>query len=1110
MRETPEHWSRVEAIVDRALDAPAEARAEIVRSECGGDAELLEAVERWLEACEAPALMPDTNAAAFAARILEDMLSGRSEIPPEVSRVGPYRLLREIGRGGMGAVFLAERDDGQFAMRVALKLMRTGTSTDPRLERRFREERQILARLEHPNIAALLDGGITDDEQPYFVMQYVEGSPIDRFCDERLLSIEERLTVFLDVCDAVQHAHERLVVHRDLKPSNVLVGADGKAKLLDFGIAKMLEVATEAEPGGLTRTGERLLTPDYASPEQIRGEPIGPASDVYALGVMLHELLTGRWPYRRTASTPHAVERAVLEEPATVPSAAVTGVPRAAASVDRERSPEEIGRARATTPERLRRRLKGDLDAIVLKALEKDPQARYATAGAMAEDVRRHLAGQPILARGRAPGYRLRRLVRRNLVPLSAGALGLAAGVVVLALAGGRGPEGFTPDPRDGTDAPVLAVGRIADHRDGHAGEHVAPLADMLATNLARTRGLDVLSAARMYELIELASDAEQPSDDSYARAARRAGATVLLDGAIYSMQDGRVRMDVRRVDLASGSIAGAESATGADLFAVADSATRRLVAELGLVPPPGSIADVTTRSLAAYDLYSEGLRRYFAGDETAAREAFDAALREDSTFAMAAYYGARSAFYIWRAPSATVAERDAFESRMALARRLAERTSDRERLMIRAWDTSNHLAPELAAVAETLVVRYPHEVEGHLAMGMSLELQGDFRDAIPYFLRVMELDSMSLRAGAAICNACEAVADVVEAYALSGSLDLAEREARRWLEIQPTSPGAHRRLADVLAAQGRHEEVTALWASARDFPLSQDTTLPLAKHWIRAGELQRADSTITLWLRSAMGPERAALLLLHGVVLRNQGRFREALAVARELRAAAGDPPMAGAAPPSALLEAQVLLELGRHAEAHALFDSIARWPAPGQPPSVQATFRVTALAMVAAARAAAGDTVRWGELADSLERDGQRAFLFRPRDQHFYARGLLLAARGEDDEAIRTLRAALAAAATDFGRVNLELARLLLGSDRPYEAVDVLRPLERGWFMESTNLHNTLTEVHEMLGQAWEAAGEPDSAAVHWRRVASDWVYADAPLRPRRDYALGRLAGG
>jgi len=1082
--DPPDRWARVESIVDRALDLAPDRRAAFVRDACGDDAELRSAVEQWLAACDAPTSFPHSPAAIFAAPLIEAEAAAAAD--PDATgafRIGPYRLIRELGRGGMGTVFLAERDDGQFDRRVALKLMRRGAGTDAQLRRRFLEERQILARLEHPHIAALLDGGITADGQPYFVMQYIEGQPIDAFCDERSLSVEARLAIFLNVCDAVQHAHAHKVVHRDLKPNNILVAADGQAKLLDFGIAKLLEAGGGVEPAGLTRTGERLLTPDYASPEQIRGEAVTPASDVYTLGVLLNRLLTGSWPYRRGQRTPHELERAVLEDEPTLPSATVAGPSR-------------------TGADRLRRRLRGDLDAIVLQALCKQPDHRYSTAGDLASDIRRHLAGLPIHARGRATLYRLAALARRHRVSVAAGAAGMLAGAALLAfgLAGARPDVGASAS--DPIDTPVLAIGRIADHRDGHNGESAAPLADMLATNLARTQGLGVVSAARMYELLHQAGPAE-PTDESYARAARLAGATQIVDGAIYSTASGGVRLDLRRVDVASGGIAGAQTASGGDLFAVADSATVHLVAELGLVAPPGSVADVTTRSLVAYRLYTTGLKHFYTRDQPAAEAAFEAALREDSTFAMAAYYSARNNAYYWRSPIATAAQRELFESRMALALRLAGNAGDRERLIMRAWYALHHLAPEMRAIAETLAIRYPHEIEGHLTLGQSLGFEGDLLGSIPHFARVFEMDSAAVRAGAETCAACEALGGIGEAYAVADSLEAAERHVRMWLELQPSSPAPHLRLADVLDAQGRHDETAALLRSGVPLGSPLDSMIAVAKHWIRAGELETADSTLRIWASSAVGPERAALLYYHAVALRNQGRLAEALAAARRLRAAAGERAGAGAAPPSALVEAQMLLELRRFREAEALFDSITRWPAPGQPASVQATFRVLALTMVAATQYATGDTTRLAALADSLQRDGERAFMFRPRDQHLYVRGLLHAARGQDDLAIESFQRAQRSVTSDFARVNLELARLLVRHARAEDAIATLRPAARGWFLDTTNLHASLTEIHEMLALAWHAAGRPDSAAKHWTRVARDWRHADAQLQTRRAYA-------
>ena len=334
-------------------------------------------------------------------------------------RIGPYRVLRRIGRGGMGAVYLAERDDGQFEHRVAIKVLRADRA-GPELRRRFLTERRILAQLTHENIAWLLDGNVTEDGSPYLVMEYVDGRPIIEWCDQRHRTIAERLALFLEVCSAVEYAHRRLVVHRDLKPGNILVTDAGAVKLLDFGIAKLLEPEPElALPA--TRTGLRLMTPEYASPEQVRGDTVGTPSDVYQLGVLLYELLTGRRPYATDGSSLAQIEAAIVSTDPVRPSAALTSLP----------DPGAIAEVRGTTRSRLNRRLAGDLDHIILKSLRKEPEQRYGSVTALAEDVRRHLEGRPVLARRGTVRYRAARFVRRHRVGVC------AAGLVALSLVAG-------------------------------------------------------------------------------------------------------------------------------------------------------------------------------------------------------------------------------------------------------------------------------------------------------------------------------------------------------------------------------------------------------------------------------------------------------------------------------------------------------------------------------------------------------------------------------------------------------------------------------------------------------------------------------------------------
>lgn len=367
-------------------------------------------------------------------RAIEDAAQGVvSEASFIGQEVGPYRLLRELGRGGMGAVYLAERVDGQFEQQVAIKLMLAG-ALNPKIVERFRTERQILARLDHPNIARLFDGGTTAEGLPYFVMEHVAGEPIDVYCDRRRLRTHERLALFRTVCSAVESAHRQLVVHRDLKPWNILVTDEGAPKLLDFGIAKLVE--PDDSRAAVTMAGERAMTLEYASPEQVRGEPVSTATDVYALGLLLYELLTGRRAHRLTSSQPTEVERVVCEMTPERPSTVVTQEfdesedGRGAGTCT---SAEEVSEARCTDPAKLKRHLVGDLDNIVLQALRKEPERRYASVGEFSDDVRRHLEGLPVRAHEDSWSYRTQKFVRRHRWALAAAALivlSLVAGLV--------------------------------------------------------------------------------------------------------------------------------------------------------------------------------------------------------------------------------------------------------------------------------------------------------------------------------------------------------------------------------------------------------------------------------------------------------------------------------------------------------------------------------------------------------------------------------------------------------------------------------------------------------------------------------------------------------
>jgi serine/threonine-protein kinase len=414
MTPAAERYARAHELFDAAVDLGPPERAALLDERCANNEALRREVEALLES--------DAQSSSFAE---EPVFSIPSDLFPEEredqlagQRFGVYEVIRELGRGGLGAVYLAARADDEYRKEVALKLIRRGLDTDDIL-RRFRTERQILAQLDHPNIARLLDGGTSDDGLPYFVMEYVKGEPITAYCDQHALKLKERLELFRKVCAAVTYAHQNLVVHRDLKPSNILVTTDGEPKLLDFGIAKLLSAEDDVS---LTQTapGLRALTPEYASPEQIKGEKITTASDVYSLGVLLYELLTGDKPYRVKTRTTEEISRAIIDQEPTRPSTA-TGRGDGSSKLE----PQDL------------KLLRGDLDNIVLMALRKEPTRRYVSAERLSEDIRRHLDGRPVRARNATFSYRAQKFIKRNKIGVAAGLivfLTLVSGIVVTLL----------------------------------------------------------------------------------------------------------------------------------------------------------------------------------------------------------------------------------------------------------------------------------------------------------------------------------------------------------------------------------------------------------------------------------------------------------------------------------------------------------------------------------------------------------------------------------------------------------------------------------------------------------------------------------------------------
>ena len=513
---TPERWLKVEEIFQAALDLGPMERDQYVSQVCAQDESLRREVQALLSQHES------------AGDLLEEPLYGQTGIPALESlahedvdpmigrRLGAYRIEREIGRGGMGAVYEAIRVDLEFNKRVAIKLVKRGMDTDFIL-RRFRKERQILAALDHPHIALLLDGGTTDDGLPYFVMEYIEGQPLYRYCDNHQLSIGERLKLFSAICDAVHYAHQKQVVHRDIKPSNVLVTAEGAPKLLDFGIAKLLNPDLAGDiTHDPTATAMRLMTPEYASPEQVQGDPTTPSTDVYSLGVLLYELLTGHRPYRLRNRAPHEIARVICEEPPAPLSIIITrpdDILPTAYSGDEATTLRQLYTARKATLESLRREFAGDLDNIVMRALRKEPQWRYQSAEQLREDLTRYLEGRPVSDLPAAPlgGWQAR-----------AETVSTENSLAVLPLK--------MLDLREGADSGAEYLG--------------TGLADALITRL---------SGIRRFEVRPTSSVLRYGGESDPLAAGRALGTAFVLDGRLRRAGD-RIRVTVQLLNVSDGT----------------------------------------------------------------------------------------------------------------------------------------------------------------------------------------------------------------------------------------------------------------------------------------------------------------------------------------------------------------------------------------------------------------------------------------------------------------------------------------------------------------------------------------------------------------------------
>ncbi|HET9513757.1 MAG TPA: protein kinase, partial [Gemmatimonadales bacterium] len=631
-------WDRLQNLFHQALPLGPAQRAVLLERECQDDESLRTEVERLLAAADRGAGFIEQPAIAHAGT------EPASDPVPINRRIGPYRLMAELGRGGMGAVYLAQRDDGAFTQRVAIKLIKRGMDTDQVLAR-FRAERQILASLDHPNIARLLDGGTTDDGLPYFAMEYIEGQPIDAFAGERHLTVEQRLALFLQVCDAVAYAHANGVVHRDIKPLNTLVTPGGVPKLLDFGIAKVLQ--DNPDEITATVTGLRLLTPDYASPEQVEGRRATAASDVYSLGVVLYELLTGCSPYPLSSRTPQEVIAAVCTTEPDRPSAVVTH-PGEGTGRPRRAGPPTGPGSSASNARPLSRRLRGDLDTIVLRALRKEPDRRYASVASLADDIRRHLDGRPVLARAEKLGYRAGKFARRHRTALITAALAVVSAGVLTAI-------GLTvARPGAGTERATLFANAALTPRDrilvadfvDRIGDPTltATVTEAFLIDLGQSPVVRVLTPRQVRaSLARMERSPDIALDDSLARElAVREGVKAIVTGTLARLA-GSYTINLQLVSAHSGEALLAVRETAADssqLIAAVDRASKTLRRRIGeslreLEEMP-SLEQATTASLPALRLYTEGQRLFRRGQRQMGIDRLEAAVALDTGFAAA------------------------------------------------------------------------------------------------------------------------------------------------------------------------------------------------------------------------------------------------------------------------------------------------------------------------------------------------------------------------------------------------------------------------------------------------------------------------------------------
>jgi TolB-like protein/Tfp pilus assembly protein PilF/tRNA A-37 threonylcarbamoyl transferase component Bud32 len=789
---TREEWRRIKAVAAGALEQPDDARGAYLAATCGDDRDLREQVESLLaSAAEASPLFETPSLLLAGARAIVETLA-RFESSRVGEQIGAYRVVRELGGGGMGAAYLAVRADQTYERTVAIKVLKRGMDTEAVL-RRFRHERQILAGLDHPNIARLLDGGTTADGLPYFVMEYAEGVPIDRYCDERQLSIRERITVFCKVCDAVRHAHAHRVIHRDLKPGNILVTADGEPKLLDFGISKVLA----ADPLESTESTafSRAMTPQYASPEQMRGAPVTSASDVYSLGLLLYELLTGRRAYSLDGLTLQEIDRIVsTQEP--------------------------------LRPSTHRRELAGDLDNIALMALRKEPARRYATVDDLSDDLLRHLDGRPVRARSDEVGYRAARFLKRHRARVIEAALVLALLIVAATWwSSARAPTG------SGATVQSLAVMPF-DVKGSAEAEYLSDgLAEGLIDGLSRLPRLKVLSRGTAFGFKGRTIDPHSISRDFHVQ-------RVVLGRLVEAGSQIDLEIDV--VDGNGGRVWNSHYTDAlAGLSGLQDRIVRDVAAQLHVDLAEAPVARRHSSDSEAYQLYLRGRYLWNKRTEdgfTRGLDYFKQALAKDPRYALA-YAGIADCYNllgIWGAMApheAMPKVKEAALAAIAIDNTLAEAHTS---LAFVHWVYDWDWAAAGREFEEALRLD-PSYATAHDWYAYYLASIGRFDEAIAHVKQAQTIEPVSL----------SIATDVGEILYWARQYDRAVDQLRGVLQIEPDFPMARNILGLAYLKTGDRLQAVEELEAARRLSPGPRTISTLAYGYGAAGLRAKAKATL-------------------------------------------------------------------------------------------------------------------------------------------------------------------------------------------------------------------------------------------------------------------------